>query len=630
MKAAFLIRCSTKNQDLSRQTRDLTRLATSMGFEYDLDNLVYGEKITGKDDVTKKNRDSIDRLLKAAKEQKFDVVLVSEVSRMSRDPASGRVYVRLLINMGIPVYFKDIDTWTIDPDTGKKVKDAELVIGAGFDAAWKYLRSMKTQIASARRNQLDNGAISVGQPFFGYKYFGGRDKTTKTRWVVNEDEAEVVEATFNEYIKEGATLKSTALAITEKYGEKLNKRFTVGTIEHILSYDSYHTGIKKINLTDPDSERIEVFEVEVPKLVSAEMYEQAKAKRSKNRVLSEYPAQTTRMLSKMLKCPCCGYTMTPRNKMAEGRERAANGAYRMINGIRAMSWCCMSGVNKATDCDNRMSVANEKLEPIVWELIKKELINYANLNNEDREAKVREIEENITNRRNSIELYLKEIDRLKKKVATAYQFSLTAVEAAGDDEELKAVAMDNYNTTVKTVRKEQNNYQNSIEQAKTDIENLELQKTFYSQPNVTADLVEKAENDEAEKRNLVKELITKIVPYQIKTLQVKERYGEGYKTLKLGVVLLEVYTVTGIFYVLYNTNERGSTRYAYYMNGIYANFQNGINKFPAYEEGEYFVISNANMVIETEDIDAVVSVNDFKQIAEMNNWVLSYPYVSGN
>ena len=168
MKAAFLIRCSTKNQDLNRQTRDLTRLAKSMGYEYDLENLVYGEKITGKDDVTKKNRDSIDRLLRAAKEQRFDVVLVSEVSRMSRDPASGRIYVRLLINMNIPVYFKDIDLWTINPETGKKVRDAELVIGAAFDAAWKYLKSMKTQIASARRNELDNNRISFGQPFFVY------------------------------------------------------------------------------------------------------------------------------------------------------------------------------------------------------------------------------------------------------------------------------------------------------------------------------------------------------------------------------------------------------------------------------------------------------------------------------
>ena len=40
MKAAFLIRCSTKNQDLDRQTRDLTRLAKSLGYEYDIENLV--------------------------------------------------------------------------------------------------------------------------------------------------------------------------------------------------------------------------------------------------------------------------------------------------------------------------------------------------------------------------------------------------------------------------------------------------------------------------------------------------------------------------------------------------------------------------------------------------------------
>ena len=49
--------------------------------------------------------------------------------------------------MNIPVYFKDIDLWTINPETGKKVRDAELVIGAAFDAAWKYLKSMKTQIS---------------------------------------------------------------------------------------------------------------------------------------------------------------------------------------------------------------------------------------------------------------------------------------------------------------------------------------------------------------------------------------------------------------------------------------------------------------------------------------------------
>ena len=190
--------------------------------------------------------------------------------------------------------------------------------------------------------------------------------------------------------------------------------------------------------------------------------------------------------------------------------------------------------------------------------------------------------------------------------------------------------MDQYKLTLKAINKDKKDYQTSIEQALNKIESLTNLKAQYENPSISEELIEQAENDDIKKRNLVKELITKIVPYKITTFKVKERYGEGFKTLKNGVVLLEVYTINGIYYVLYNTNERGNNRYAYYMTGVYANFQNGINKFPAYKEGEYFVISNANMVMETEEIDELVSVNYFKEIAENNNWVLEYPYIAGN
>lgn len=643
MKAAFLIRCSTKNQDLARQTRDLTRLAKAKGFEYDLENLVYGEKITGKDDVTKKNRASIDKLLQAAKEQKFDVVLVSEVSRMSRDPASGRVYVRLLINMGIPVYFKDIDTWTIDPETGKRVRDAELVIGGAFDAAWKYLKSMKTQIASARRNQLDNNAISVGKPFFGYKRLGGKDKATRTRWIVDEDAAEVVVAIFNEYLKEGATLKSTALAITSMFGEKLGRKFSIGTIEHILSYDSYHTGIKKINLTDPDTEEVEVFEVEVPKLITAELYESAKAKRGENRVKSEpYPSQTTHLLSKLVKCPCCGYTMSPRAKGSDSTPdgRGANGAYRIINGKKALSWVCMSGINNITDCKNRTSIANEKLEPIIWELVKKELIMFANLNNEDRLRKLKEIEEKIEYLGFTVQNYQKEIDKLKKRLSTAYSFSLNAVEMAGDDEDMKAMAMQEFNKTAKANRKEQQDFQNSIDAAKTEIENLGLLKVFYSQPTLPKDIIERAEADPTEQRNLIKELVEKVIPHKITTFRKprREKGPESKKaynatdiiTVKNGCVLAEVHTINGVFYIFYNANGKEAVRYAYYLSAdvVYTESEQATDYIKSLGS-EKFYIKSPYLYFDderAEDMDAVVDVNGFVEIAKKQQQVLEYQY----
>lgn len=627
MKAAFLIRCSTKNQDLNRQIRDLTRLAKSMRFEYNLEDWVYGEKITGKDDVTKKNRDSIDRLLKDAKEQKFDVVLVSEVSRMSRDPASGRIYVRLLINMNIPVYFKDIDQWTIDPETGKKVRDAELVIGAGFDAAFKYLKSMKTQIASARRNELDNDRISIGQPYFGYERYKGADKDKKNQIVVNELEAEVVQAVYNEYLKEGATLKSTALAITDKYGEKLNKKFSLGTIEHILTYDSYATGIKKINLKDPDTDDVEVFDVNIPIIIDKELYEAAANKRKKNRVKDEpYPSQQVYLLSKLIKCPNCGYTLTPRKKGGEFGQK-----YRLINGKPAISWVCMSGINNSSDCTCRISISNEKLEPIIWELVKNELIGYANLNEEKREAQVRDCEEKIEYQNYSIQNFTKEIEKLKKRLSTAYQFSINAVEMAGNDEDMKAMAMEEFNRIAKNIRQEIKNFEKSIEQAKGEVERLVDLKTFYSQPTLPKDYLESIKDNLTEKRNLVKQLITKIVPYSLHTFKKKERESGGKTcnkivTIKNGIMLLEVYTIGGVYNIFYNANSRFKLKTAYYINGEYATFQNGIRKFPAYDEGEYFVISNASMVMDTDDVDEMVSVNEFVEIAMANNWILEYQY----
>ena len=620
MKAAFLIRCSTKNQDLDRQTRDLTRLAKSLGYEYDIENLVFGEKITGKDDVTIKNRESIDKLLRAAKEQKFDVVLVAEVSRMSRDPASGRVYVRQLINMSIPVYFRDIDTWTINPDNGKRVRDAEQVIGAAFDAAWKYLRSLKTQVASGRRNELDINLISVGQPFFGYTRYGGKDKSKKNCWIVDEVAAEVVVFVFNEYIKDGSTLKSTALATTAKYGELLGRKFSVGSIEHILTYESYHTGIKKISLTDPDTEEIEVFDVKVPILVDTELFEKATAKRKNNRVKSEpYPKQTTYILSKLLKCPYCGYTMTPRAKGNDSRGKTTNERYRIINGKKALSWLCMSGINNATSCNNRISVANEKAEPIIWELIKKELIVFANLNNEERELKVEELTEKITHLASNIDNYNAHKSSLQKQLSKAYTVATMA------DESVLAMAMTEFNKTARNIRKEMSDCDSAIEQIKGEIDNLVNLKIFYSQPNLPSDIIEKAETDEAEKRKLVKELINKIVPYKITTFK-KQHRDRGLVTLNFGVVLLEVYTVNGIYYVFYNANDRGDIRQAYYISGVFAKFQNSINKFDAYKEGEYFVISNADMVMETEEIDELITVNQMVEIAINNGWVLSYCY----
>ena len=656
MKAAFLIRCSTKKQDYQRQVNDLTRLAKAFGFEYN-DEIIYGEHITGKDNATIRDRESVARLKADATTGKFDVVLVSEVSRMSRDVQSGTQYVRELTNMQIPIFFKDINTWTIDPITHIPTRNAEEVIINAFLAAWKYLKSMKTQIASGRRNELDNNCISIGKPFFGYKRYGGRDKATKNRIVKDEEAAKVVVEVFNEYLKEGSTLKSTALAITAKYGEAMGRKFSIGSIEHILTYEPYATGVKVFTLKDPDEPSVvDRFNIEFPILISKETFEAAKTKRVKNRVKGDpYPKQKTHLLSRLLKCPCCNYTMTPRKKADE------KGGFRIINGSPALSWICMSGVNNTTDCTNRMTVANEKLEPLIWEFIKSELIELSNINKEDKKAKIAELNEQKKEKETMIGYLVDNNESQKAKISRAYKAFTEAPEAIAD------IAQQDYYNTASKANKEIKDNDNKIEGLRLEIDSINNQITFYSQPSLPEDIVQQADNNFELKRKMIKELITKIVPYKITTFEkyTREKGKGAFKDkmiVKHGVVLLEVYTIDGIYYILYNSNQRGNIHNAYYISSIFANYQNGNNKYTAFPEGEYFIINYPDMLkvkesseedeeaklealaakIEAgEEIDntytpistgepyTTATVNEFKEIAERNNWVLKYPYKAG-
>ena len=55
---------------------------------------------------------------------------------------------------------------------------------------------------------------------------------------------------------------------------------------------------------------------------------------------------------------------------------------------------------------------------------------------------------------------------------------------AGDDEDMRTMAMEEFNRTAKGVRQEMKNFEKSIEQAKGELEKLRDLKTFYSQPTL--------------------------------------------------------------------------------------------------------------------------------------------------
>ena len=140
-----------------------------------------------------------------------------------------------------------------------------------------------------------------------------------------------------------------------------------------------------------------------------------------------------------------------------------------------------------------------------------------------------------------------------------------------------------------------------------------------------------------EQRNLIKELVFKITPHKITTFQKYQREkGKGANrnmiTMRFGIVLLEVDTINGIYYIFYNANGKEATRYAYYVGTdiVYSgsdfatDYIKGLGKEVFYIKSPYLLFAENDDRVN--DMDAVVDVNGFVEIAKNNHWVLEYEY----
>ena len=582
MKAAFLIRCSTTQQDYDRQIDDLTKVANSYKFETSPD-LIFGEYITGKDDTTKKDRKSIELMKEAAKAHKFDVLLVNEVSRMSRDSVSGRVYVRELNNFGIPTYFRDKGKWTINLETREVDEAFEKELGLYFDGAAEYLKSMKTFTASGRRNRLRDNQMIQGK-IYGYKKLGGKDKYNRNTLIVNEEEATIIRYAYNTYIEEGSTIKSTALAISAKFGFNCS----AGKVYHILKNTSYHTGYTTVTTLDPDTKKEEVFKITFETIIDEELYNKATKKLVGNRAskVMRSNKQKKYLLSRLVKCSFCGASYTP-----------------SLKSTGYVNWRCHSRINNShPDCKCEINLNDDKLSTVVWELIKKELLPLTTYNKEEKERRTAEEKKLIDKLNEDIALLSKELKTVDKTLERAYTAYISAPESAAK------LALDMYNKTLTEATSKKDAINKDIETKKLHIQYAENRIDRYNRVDFTTDYLKELETDNSKKRQVFEEYIDAIYPYKA-----------GYR-----LAVLEVHTTTGdCYYILLDSGQR-KHQIATYIRYEFAVWQNSNNRYKAIESGDYFYCPNASNIMETEDLEEYLSFREIEKVCNLNNWILDY------
>lgn len=606
IRAAFLVRCSTNKQDYERQLDDLSRVCRRFGFTNTPD-IIFGEHITGKDRPTIRDRKSIKDLKKAAEEHLFDVVLISEVSRLSRDSLGGRLYVQQFVDLGIPMYFRDKDGWTIDLNT-RKVKDAFIrELGTYFDGAADYLKSMKTQIASGRRRALRKSELVVGHIPLGYKKLDKDAGDLKNHIVVDPETAPIVQDIFNSYLAEGASMKSLALLMSARYG----KRFTVSGIQQVLARDLYYSGKYTIYMNDPDDPDLEPepFEVELEApLIDKETYDKATEKRKvKRNSRDPYPKQEVHLLTKLIRCRCCNHAFSPLKRSSD----KPNERYRMFNGKVSLTWKCMSRINNAFDCTENINLNGDKLEILMWNFFKNVVLVNANLNEEQRQIKISEQEEKLKGCIEEIEAIDENLLIEDKMQQRAYRAYITAPEGTED------VALEIYNQTLQEVTKEKASLNNKKDFLQRQITECNDKIAFYQHNDLTEEYIAQVEKSEALKRDLFLKYIKSITPYKVQ-----------YRI----VVLLVTTTSNEAYYVLMNANQKHHEK-AYWLSAILGWWTDAIDNNDYYKNNDLlglFHIPDASMFYlepygyGEDDLDAYLSYKEMEEVLAGEGNVIRY------
>ena len=354
------------------------------------------------------NRPELKQMLKDSEENKFDMVLVWKINRLSRKLADVLKMVELFEknNVTFKSYSEPFETNT---PAGKMQFQMMALIGE-FERGTIAQNVKMGMIAKANSGKWCGGIV------LGYDIVpveGSLNKKKReTKLVINEKEAESVRLIFNE-CSNGKGYK----AITSKlnrlgYKTKRGNNFSVGSIRDILTNPVY-IGKIRYNVRQDWSEKRRrninpnpiIVDGIHDKIIDEELWDKVQkimeSKKGKPKRIydGEYP------LTGILKCPVCGagmVIMRTTNKLADGTKK------------RISYYACGNWKNKGTAVCNsntiRVDKANDYVFSKISELLSNEKMIKAIVNNINKTRR-----NNVEPSRNRLEILDKKLQKLKNK-----------------------------------------------------------------------------------------------------------------------------------------------------------------------------------------------------------------------
>ena len=228
-------------------------------------------------------RESFMRMLKDAKEKKFDLIVTREVSRFARNTVDTLQQTRTLKTYGVEVWFTEDNIWTMNDE------DGELRLSIMATLAQNESKKISQRVKAGQMISFKNGVLYGNGNILGYDRVG--DKL-----VVNKEQADTVKRIFELYLAGNGVRKiqdimeqegrKTVTGLTRWQSGNINRvlrnPFYCGRIVYRKQYVPDYLVQKKINNYGA-VDKVYV-EGSHEKLVSPEDFDRAQEIRAKHRI----------------------------------------------------------------------------------------------------------------------------------------------------------------------------------------------------------------------------------------------------------------------------------------------------------------------------------------------------------
>ncbi len=342
VRAAVYARFSSDNQrdeSIDAQLRAINEYAKRN------DILVVSEYIDRAKSAMTDNRPEFLTMIKDAKKDLFDVVIVHKLDRFARNRSDSIGYRTELKRYGISLI--SVLEYLDDESPESIILESVLEAMAEY-----YSKNLAREVRKGMNENALKGLHTGGSGALGYNV----DPNTR-KYIINEWEAEAVRIIFQMYI-EGSGYNVIADALNAQgYKTKMNKPFGKGSISSILRNERY-TGVyifNRLSSKDIDGKRnnhlykdeSEMVRIEggMPQIISKEDYQLAQRKmESRRRVRACNNAKEVYLLSRKVFCGECGRVYTG-NRKNSGRKKTLHVTY-ACTGRKSRNGCTNTEIRR--------------------------------------------------------------------------------------------------------------------------------------------------------------------------------------------------------------------------------------------------------------------------------------------